>query len=67
MFRYFRRQILTFRSDVWRANIIYGIYDLGRMSFEALPHHPAPPMQQAKASVKPGTADTKPVQTAGLP
>jgi hypothetical protein len=38
-FRYFRRQILTFRSDIWRANIIYGVYDLGRMSFTALKHH----------------------------
>ena len=38
-FRYFRRQILTFRSDIWRANIIYGAFDLGRMSFVALKHH----------------------------
>jgi hypothetical protein len=38
-FRYFRRQILTFRSDIWRANIIYGLYDLGHMSFTALKHH----------------------------
>ncbi len=39
VFRYFRRQILTFRSDIWRANIIYGVYDLGRMSFVAMKHH----------------------------
>jgi hypothetical protein len=31
-FRYLRREILTFRSDIWRANIIYGIYDVGRMT-----------------------------------
>ena len=43
LFRYFRRQILTFRSDIWRANIIYGVYDLGHMSFAALRHHPAVP------------------------
>jgi hypothetical protein len=30
-FRYLRRQVLTFRSDIWRANIIYGTYDLVRM------------------------------------
>jgi hypothetical protein len=42
VFRYFRRQILTFRSDIWRANIIYGAYDLGRMSVEAMRHHPPP-------------------------
>lgn len=35
-FRYFRRTILTFRSDIWRANIIYGAYDVGHMGFEAM-------------------------------
>ena len=35
-FRYLRKQILTFRSDIWRANIIYGIYDVGRMTVKAL-------------------------------
>ncbi|MGC2108898.1 MAG: LssY C-terminal domain-containing protein [Candidatus Korobacteraceae bacterium] len=51
-FRYFRRQILTFRSDIWRANIIYGVYDLGHMSVTALRHHPAAP-QSAYATAKP--------------
>jgi LssY C-terminus len=41
VFRYFRRQILTFRSDIWRANIIYGVYDLTRMSVVAWKHHSA--------------------------
>ena len=41
LFRYFRRQILTFRSDIWRANIIYGVYDLTRMSVIAWRHHTA--------------------------
>ncbi len=41
IFRYFRRQILTFRSDIWRANIIYGAYDLTRMSIVAWRHHSA--------------------------
>jgi hypothetical protein len=35
-FRYIRRQILTFRNDILRANIIYGIYDAGRMTVKAL-------------------------------
>jgi len=53
VFRYIRRQILTFRSDIWRANIIYGAYDLARMSIEALRHHPTPPpTQQANADSK---------------
>ncbi len=48
VFRYFRRQILTFRSDIWRANIIYGVYDLGRMSVEAIRHRStAPPTYSA--------------------
>ena len=55
VFRYVRRQILTFRSDIWRANIIYGAYDLARMSIEAMRHHPLEPSlpQQAKAETKP--------------
>ena len=40
-FRYVRKQILTFRNDIWRANIIYGIYDAGRMAVTALRHQPA--------------------------
>jgi hypothetical protein len=35
-FRYIRRQILTFRSDIFRANIIYGAYTAGRMTIAAL-------------------------------
>jgi LssY C-terminus len=41
VFRYVRGQILTFRSDIWRANIIYGLYDLGRMMLAANSHHAA--------------------------
>lgn len=35
-FRFFRRQILTFKNDIFRANIIYGAYDGGRMLVGAL-------------------------------
>ncbi len=41
VFRYLRKEILTFRSDIFRANIIYGAYDLGRMTVVAL--RPKPP------------------------
>jgi len=52
-FRYIRRQILTFRSDIWRANMIYGAYDLTRVAIQALRHHPTPPpTEQAKADAK---------------
>ena len=43
-FRYLRREILTFRNDIWRANIIYGMYDVGRMAITAMRHQPAPPI-----------------------
>jgi hypothetical protein len=39
-FRYTRKEILTFRNDIWRANIIYGMYDVGRMALKALRHQP---------------------------
>ncbi len=42
-FRYIRRQILTFRNDIWRANIIYGAYDAGRLTYMALRHQPMIP------------------------
>lgn len=38
VFRYFRREVLTVRSDIWRANIIYATYDVLRMSFHAWKH-----------------------------
>jgi hypothetical protein len=41
VFRYVRSQILIFRSDIWRANIIYGVYDLGRMMVTANAHRSA--------------------------
>jgi hypothetical protein len=34
--RYFRMQVLSFRGDVLRGNIIYGVFDLSRMSIRAL-------------------------------
>lgn len=43
-FRYIRRQILTFRNDIWRANIVYGIFDVGRMAVAAM-RHPLPPIK----------------------
>jgi hypothetical protein len=55
VFRYVRSQILIFRSDIWRANIIYGLYDLGRMMVTANAHRSAaaatpPPPTVANAS-----------------
>ena len=36
VFRYIRKEILTVRSDIWRANIIYGAYEVGRMTWTAI-------------------------------
>ena len=47
-FRFIRRQILTFKNDMLRANIIYGTYDVGRRGFAALRHQPPiPPITTA--------------------
>lgn len=50
-FRYIRRQILTFRNDIWRANIVYGIYDLGRMALTAMRRPLPPPDTEARPNV----------------
>ncbi|HEY2039969.1 MAG TPA: LssY C-terminal domain-containing protein [Edaphobacter sp.] len=42
VFRFARRQILTFRSDIVRANILYSAYEGGRMMVKSLRHAPAP-------------------------
>jgi hypothetical protein len=59
-FRYARREILTFRSDIWRANIIYGAFIGGQLAVNALRHKPGernvarstevPPPKPAQAS-----------------
>jgi hypothetical protein len=51
-FRYVRQQILIFRSDIWRANIIYGAYDLGRMAVEQF-RHPSETRVAAMAALDP--------------
>jgi hypothetical protein len=53
-FRYLRREILTFRSDIWRANIVYGIFDLGRMARNALRRQPGEGNMTAAMQVRPG-------------
>jgi len=45
VFRFMRRQILTFKNDIFRANIIYAVYDGGRMTWSAL--HRQPQLREA--------------------
>jgi len=42
-YRFLRRQILTFRSDMLRANIIYSLYDCGRVAVMTMRHQPVTP------------------------
>jgi len=43
LFRFARRQILTFRNDIFRANIIYGSYQGTRMALTAMRHPQSTP------------------------
>jgi hypothetical protein len=52
-FRYLRREILTFRSDIWRANIIYGIFDAGRMAINALRRRPGANNETQTTQIRP--------------
>jgi hypothetical protein len=33
-----RKQILTLKNDLWRENIVYGVYDVGRMAWTTIRH-----------------------------
>ncbi len=60
VFRFFRRQILTFRNDIVRANVIYGVYDVGRMTVTAL-RRPAVQRQGLLAERANAGPSTKPI------
>ncbi|HEY8996523.1 MAG TPA: LssY C-terminal domain-containing protein, partial [Edaphobacter sp.] len=53
-YRFARRQVLTFRNDIFRANIIYGAYDGGRMAFTAMRRRPSSPMSPSVLHYPPG-------------
>ena len=54
IFRFVRRQILTFRSDIVRANILYGAYEGGRLMVNALRHPPAANLAGRQATMNAG-------------
>jgi hypothetical protein len=59
VFRYIRRSILTVKNDLFRANIIYGAYDVGRMTIIALRKPPAYPATTSDTGThKPPVAST---------
>jgi hypothetical protein len=49
--RYFRNEILLYKSDVFRGNLIYGAFDLCRMSIRAYRRHHGDSMQVADTSL----------------
>jgi hypothetical protein len=56
VFRYIRRQILTYRNDVYRENCIYGAYALVRVTVKGI-------MLHHKAVIAAESAKAAPVQT----
>jgi hypothetical protein len=64
VFRYLRRDVLTVRSDLWRANMIYATFDVLRMGFRAWKHRGNTPVAATEPS-KPGTATTSAAEAAG--
>ena len=65
VFRYFRREVLTVRSDLWRANIIYATFDVMRMSVRAWKHHAA--LATVTASEKNRDSHSAELQRASAP
>jgi hypothetical protein len=53
--RYFRNQVLLYKSTVIRGNMIYSTFDLGRMSIRSLRHRNGTPIDDdlSLASVSP--------------
>jgi len=57
--RYFRNQVLLYESDVVRGNIIYGAFDLCRMSIQSFRHRRGPATEQAdNLPVAPASPET---------
>lgn len=63
--RYLRMQVLNYRSDVVRGNIVYGLFDLTRMAIRALRHHRNAPV--LARGMAPGARETFSTQDSGLP
>jgi hypothetical protein len=58
VFRFLRRQILTFKNDIVRANIVYGAYDGSRMFVTSLRRRPGiPPSTQKPIELAHGGGD----------
>jgi hypothetical protein len=49
--RYFRNEILIYKSDVFRGNLIYGAFDLCRMSIRSYRRHHGDSVQVAGSSL----------------
>jgi hypothetical protein len=56
--RYFRTQIMTYKSDVVRGNILYSAFDLLRMSFHSLRHRHDVEVEDDGAPLSPVSPET---------
>lgn len=56
--RYLRSQVLVYKSDVVRGNILYGAFDLARMGFRSLWHRGAAPEDENNLPLSPVSPDS---------
>jgi hypothetical protein len=56
--RYLRMQVLSFRSDLIRGNVVYGAFELSRMAVRARRHHNERIMLAHKSEVNTGHRDS---------
>ena len=70
--RYFRNEILLYKSDVFRGNLIYGAFDLCRMSIRSYRRHHGDTLQVAdsglpRSPVAPETLPPLPTSSTSTP
>jgi hypothetical protein len=65
--RYLRMQVLSFRSDLIRGNILYGGFELTRMAVRARRNHSEKAMLARKGEVNTGHRDTMAIGDAATP
>jgi len=64
--RYIRTEVLLYKSDVVRGNLVYGAFDLCRMSLKSLRHHKETP-EEAASPLPPASSNTVNARLTSLP
>jgi hypothetical protein len=60
-FRYVRKEILTVRSDLLRANCIYALFDLTKITAKSVQHNSAHRAEIKALGLRPGVAEVPPI------